>query len=497
METQIARPVWASRVYAHLEFDLLSMESRPSLGNKYILTVIDVYSRYAASIPMTNKTGATTARHFKTICQLWSLDKYGSVVSSDRGSEFIAPETQAVLQEFGLKHVMSKAWKSQAQGIVERYQQNLRSSIGKWRSATGRSDWSRVLPDLVFSYNASVHSTIGVEPSVAVHQSLSGDQEMIDYIRIKSFRAAKKSMSQEGPMLEKGDLVRISIYAISNEARRQVKSNTKKGRKNSEMENWTRQLFVIRSRSAGTPLQHKQYRVNQGQGLRLRGLFWRHELMKVNKDELRSDVVDKISARDPHADLETAAVEALTVDANVLDNGEKRQISKEAARWIGALVAKMFEEGLYRGKVVDHIPDLDEDLEDDSERWVIEYDKTGKKEAVDSEELLAILAGAAEQEQEEEEEEKEEDPDNLQETKEEEPSKPKKQVTDPLIGRKVKTWMDIDDDEEVQVKGKIISKSQKKTGKKKGAYYEILWNHSKYEIQNEKVHVSDIKSMLT
>jgi hypothetical protein len=237
--------------------------------------------------------------------------------------------------------------------------------------------------------------------------------------------------------------------------------------------------------------------VNQGQGLRLRGLFWRHELLKVNKDELRMDVVDKISARDPHAGLETAAVEELTVEANVLDNGEKRQISKDSARWIGALVAKNFEEGLYTGKVVDHIPDLDEDVEDDSEKWVIEYDKTGKKEAVDSEELLAILAGAEEEEEEEEEEEKEEDPDNLQETKEEEPPKPKKKVTDPLIGRKVKTWMDIDDDEEVQVKGKIISKSQKKTGKKKGTYYEILWNHSQYEIQNEKVHVSGIKSMLS
>ena len=88
--------------------------------------------------------------------------------------------------------------------------------------------------------------------------------------------------------------------------------------------------------------------------------------------------------------------------------------------------------------------------------------------------------------------------DNLQETKEEEPPKPKRKVTDPLIGRKVETWMDIDDDEEVQVKGKIISKSQKKSGKKKGTYYEIEYDDSKLsvEIPNEKVHVSDIKSML-
>ena len=123
-----------------------------------------------------------------------------------------------MLNEFELKHVRSKAWRSQAQGIVERYQRNLRESIGRWRSSTGRSDWSRVLDDLVFSYNSSVHSTIGVEPAVAVHQSLSGDTEMIDYIRAKSFKAAKKSMSSEGPMLQVGDTVRISIYAISNKA---------------------------------------------------------------------------------------------------------------------------------------------------------------------------------------------------------------------------------------------------------------------------------------
>jgi hypothetical protein len=148
---------------------------------------------------------------------------------------------------------------------------------------------------------------------------------------------------------------------------------------------------------------------------------------------------------------------------------------------------------VFAGKVIGHVPDLDNDETEDGEMFVIQYESV-KQETVDSQELMIMLVGAQE---EEEEESKEEDPDNLQETKvpDSPKPKPKKKVTDPLIGRKVKTWMDVDD-EEIQVKGKIISKSQKKTGKKKGAYYEILWNHSKYEIQNEKVHSSDIKSML-
>ena len=57
--------------------------------------------------------------------------------------------------------------------------------------------------------------------------------------------------------------------------------------------------------------------------------------------------------------------------------------------------------------------------------------------------------------------------------------------------------MDVDD-EEVQVKGKIISKSKKKTGKKKGVYYLVEYDDSKLGVQipDEKIHVSDIKDML-
>ena len=77
------------------------------------------------------------------------------------------------------------------------------------------------------------------------------------------------------------------------------------------------------------------------------------------------------------------------------------------------------------------------------------------------------------------------------------PKAKKKTKEDKLIGRKVQTWMDVDD-EEVQVKGKIISKSKKKTGKKKGVYYLVEYDDSKLnvEIPDEKIHVSDIKDML-
>lgn len=178
------------------------------------------------------------------------------------------------------------------------------------------------------------------------------------------------------------------------------------------------------------------------------------------------------------------------------ETGLTKTTDPDAKRFMGAKVSKSFSDGVFKGKVVGHVPALDNDETEDGEMFVIQYE-SGKQETVNSQELMSMLVGAQE---EEEEESKKEDPDNLQETKvPDSPNpKPKKKVTDPLIGRKVKTWMDIDDDEEVQVKGKVISKSQKKSGKNKGTYYEIEYDDSKLsvEIPNEKVLSSDIQDML-
>ena len=183
--------------------------------------------------------------------------------------------------------------------------------------------------------------------------------------------------------------------------------------------------------------------------------------------------------------------------AAVTETGVTKTTDPDAKRFMGAEVSKSFSDGVFKGKVVGHVPDLDNNELEDGEMFVIQYE-SGKQETVDSQELMSMLVGAQE---EEEEESKEEDPDNLQETKVPDSPKPKpkkKTKEDPLIGRKVQTWMDIDDDQEIQVKGKIVSKSQKTPGKKKGAYYEVEYDDSKLsvEIPNEKGHSPDIKDML-
>ena len=63
------------------------------------------------------------------------------------------------------------------------------------------------------------------------------------------------------------------------------------------------------------------------------------------------------------------------------------------------------------------------------------------------------------------------------------------------LPRTVQTWMDLPSGGEAQVRGTIVGASQKKTGKKKGRYYEVTYD-AKHNLDNEKVHVSEIRAML-
>ena len=199
------------------------------------------------------------------------------------------------MDEFGLKLIHGKSYTSTHNGAIERFQQTLRRAIGKWMSSSGGSDWHTKLEDIVFAYNSSGHSTIGgLEPAVALHKSLQGDNETIQYVRTKNFIAAKKRMGVEGELLEVGQKARVSIYAISSAARK-MKKGMSKARKPSQVENYTRSVFTISNVSKGTALQHRQYRLRE-----LRGIFWRTELLPVT-DELRKDAAKKRPSKDPHA----------------------------------------------------------------------------------------------------------------------------------------------------------------------------------------------------
>ena len=350
-------------------------------------------------------------------------------------------------------------------------------------STTGRKDWAAqgVLASLLHRYNTLPHGTTGVEPALARHAI--NDPELLAYIQEKNKRAAKKSMGIDGSLLEKGQRVRLAVTAISSEARKDDKAYA--GRKSSELTNYSRRIFTVRSRSKGTELMFPQYRLEEFKNA---AIFWRYELLPVDESQLRKDMAP-LKPKDKLERLEREAVEKLTAaesSSTTSINTPPTTGQDTTRRFIGMAVEKQFvdvPDGPVQGVVVGHKPAAADETQ--AESWVVEYMRPGKKgvrEEVTPQELLDMLKGSS---------------GNLADAVEDPKSKsdkPNKQSTDPLIGRRVGNV----EDEDV---GVIIDVKFRKYNGKKRKRAVVKWNTPLEKADGSLTYtkeyfVSDLKPLL-
>ena len=82
-----------------------------------------------------------------------------TVINSDRGTEFMSGEFQAVLSEHSVQHAPSSVYHPQSQGQVERFNQTFKRLLYAYMTRNDTKFWVRALPALLRNYNSSVHST--------------------------------------------------------------------------------------------------------------------------------------------------------------------------------------------------------------------------------------------------------------------------------------------------------------------------------------------------
>lgn len=84
---------------------------------KYMLTVIDVYSKMAFAEPVTNKTGQQVTEAFKKI--VVSSGRHPKLLQTDLGKEFFSKDLSAYLKSLGVKH--SSTFSNLKASVVERF----------------------------------------------------------------------------------------------------------------------------------------------------------------------------------------------------------------------------------------------------------------------------------------------------------------------------------------------------------------------------------------
>ncbi len=246
--------VVATGIDSDWQMDLIDVRPLRTYNKDYtfLLTCIDVFSRYAWAIPIKNKRPASVLEAFK---QILKDGRKPTRLLTDSGSEFKADMKQ-YLKDQGIVHFTATSPDVKAPNI-ERYNRTLKGRIWKHFTKEKTFTYLDILPRLVDAINRSVCRVTQEAPV-----DVSVDNE-------EAIRARIAQVSPHKPpkfLFKIGDRVRIT----------KEKSVLSKG----YIANFSEETFVINKRLNRYPAT---YRLVDEDGESIHGIFYEPELVLVGK----------------------------------------------------------------------------------------------------------------------------------------------------------------------------------------------------------------------
>jgi hypothetical protein len=238
--------------------------SQKNKGMKYILTVVDVLTRYGMALPLKDKSGKTLTTAFEV---LFKDHKPPSFLHTDEGKEFLNKSLQQLLLKHNVKHFVVK--NQIKAGIVERFNRTLKTKMFRYFTHIGEHKWVDQLQKFVDAYNNSIHRTIGTTPNKAHVNSLQAFQSQ--QRRLKHVKKRQK--------FKIGDYIRVS----------RTKYTFEKG----YTANWSEEIFIIYS--VDTKYMPYMYTLHDLNGEEVEGRYYEAELQKVKLPEVFA--IEKILKR--------------------------------------------------------------------------------------------------------------------------------------------------------------------------------------------------------
>jgi hypothetical protein len=217
-------------------------------SHKFVLTCIDVFSRYARAQPIKNKSGVVVTAAAKKMFE----EAVPKRVQVDEGKEWYNTHFKKLMKDLNI--TMFSSHNEPKASLVERMNKTLKNRLYRYMLASRTARYVDVLQDVVVGYNNTVHRTIGMKPAdVNVKNS-----------NLIWHRLYDKQTTIKKPRLSVGDNVRI------------VKE--KKVFTRGYWPRWTAEYFTVHKVLKTTP---PTYRLKDLHNDILTGSFYEPELQKI------------------------------------------------------------------------------------------------------------------------------------------------------------------------------------------------------------------------
>jgi hypothetical protein len=249
--------VLVSGIDEQWQLDLADLSSLQKYndGYKFILTCIDIFSKYAWAVPLKNKSATTVCDAFESV--LKSSNRKPFRVQTDKGTEFLNKDFQKLLKKNDI-HFFTTNTETKC-CVVERFNRTLKEKMFKYFTAKNTFKYIDVLPQFLLAYNNSPHRTIGMPPSEVSYEN---EHDILQKVfRLKPLETIKFKCNI-------GDTVRIS----------KLKKHFEKG----YMPNWSEEIFTVHERFSRNP---PVYTLKDFSGEKIEGVFYEKEIQKIDNNQ--------------------------------------------------------------------------------------------------------------------------------------------------------------------------------------------------------------------
>ena len=145
--------------------DLLDMSVTTARGNRYVLVMVDCFSRWTEACPLPDKTAHSVADAFfnQVVCRFGCHFGLPIVIHSDQGRKFENKIMQELCILCGSHKTRTTPYHLESDGLVERFNRTLLMMLAMFASKN-REDWDDLLPAVMMAYRSSVHESTGLSP---------------------------------------------------------------------------------------------------------------------------------------------------------------------------------------------------------------------------------------------------------------------------------------------------------------------------------------------
>ena len=254
-----------------------------NLGYKYVLVVIDCFSRYLWCELLKTKT---CGEMVVALEKVFLRGASPNILSTDEGSEFKCKKVGALLKQYKVKQYFAESDFKAA--VCERVNLSIQKHL--YRAMLGKETYKYydILQSIVRSYNERYHSSVRMSPASAHLPQNSGR-----VAKIRAERVANGRVKKIAAKFHENDRVRVSFK----------KNPFSRGYGQS----WTDRIFIVDKVNTDNIIPFyrlKNERDRNGRELAVKGKFYGSQLQLTNIDKYRATATGRERVRGGKREIE-------------------------------------------------------------------------------------------------------------------------------------------------------------------------------------------------